>query len=540
MKKRRNSKPVGLAEPTVVRVAGYARCSTEEQSARTDFNTLDNQKGLIGQHVALKEATGEPWKLAGFYVDDGFSGKNMERPELRRLMVDIQSGCIDVVVVYKLDRITRSLSDFFEMDRMLEANGCSLVSINENLDTSTPMGKAMRNIMIIFAELERETNSERVRDKMMAEARQGRFLGGNIPYGLRVENRKYLIVPEEAKVVRLMFEKYTETRSVSRVRDSIMGLGYRNRRGGKFTSQAIEKILGNVRYRGTYAYNGVEIPDTHEAIVSPEVFETVQQTVTMYHRKPPTDSGEAMAGHNYLLQGLLECPHCDVLMTPQSVHHNRGHKRNKGYTPYYECGRPHKRIGEKCPVGRYNAESLEESILDELESLITEPERLEQIMASLEATEDNAAVRERLEELREAMKPIRKQIDNIVQAISNGADFTSLAARLKEFENQDRELKTEAVMLEAVLNRERTHVFTVEDARRWFREVREVLREGGPEERKVVMRGLVRKVEALDKETARVEFNILPAPPEANHDDHGSSYLQRWLPGVDSNHEPSG
>jgi DNA invertase Pin-like site-specific DNA recombinase len=235
-------------QPQVIRAAGYVRCSTEDQSARSDFNTLDNQKLLITRHVNLRAAGGDRVELAGFYVDDGYSGKNMERPGLARLLHDIEQGEVQMVVVYKMDRITRSLSDFFQMDAVMEEHGCSLVSFKEQFDTSTPMGRAMRSILLVFAQLERETNGERVRDKMHTEARLGRFQGGQVPFGFNVVDKKLVPNPDEAPVVRLIFEKYAETRSLSAVRDTLIALGHRTRRreakgrpvgGGHFTLQGI-------------------------------------------------------------------------------------------------------------------------------------------------------------------------------------------------------------------------------------------------------------------------------------------------------------
>lgn len=222
---KRNGKRVG-EERSVIRAAGYVRCSDEGQSV-SDFNTLDNQKNFISRHVAyLSDSSDKPWDLVDFYVDDGFSAKNTDRPNFQRLLVDIQAGEVDAVVVYKLDRITRSLSDFVQMDEMFAEWNVVLVSVKEKLDTSTPMGKAMRNIALIFAELERETNAERTRDKMQAEAKMGRWTGGVIPFGYRIVERRLVPNPDEAPIIDLMFRKWAETRSSARVRDHLNTLGY--------------------------------------------------------------------------------------------------------------------------------------------------------------------------------------------------------------------------------------------------------------------------------------------------------------------------
>ena len=526
-----------VSESQVVNVAGYVRCSDEEQSSRSDYNTLEAQRNMIEQYVSLRVSTGAEWEMGEVYVDDGFSGKNMERPALARLLRDVEAGLYQVVVVYKLDRITRNIADFFRMDDVLEQQGCSLVSVKENLDTSTPMGRAMRNILLVFAQLERETNSERVRDKMLAEAKLGRHLGGNKPYGFDVKDRKLVVIPEEAKVVRLMYEKYVETRSLSRVRDYINGLGYRTRTrqwkgrpvGGKpWTMQNLEQILHSPRYKGTYTFDSVEVPDNHEAIVSTELWELAQKVQVSRSRLAKGTIG-GFDKHVYLLQGAVECACCGSKMTPHHVDHTNNPRKKKPYTAYYVCTKTQRyRDDGKCPVSRYNAERLEEAVLGKLEALEHDPRTLGRLLETLDASEEDAAKRQRLTELRQALPSVRGKISNLVEAVAEGTALASLAPRLAELERQERELAVEAAALETALGREKEPL-DLEDVRRWFRDIRELMMEAGPEKRKRIMQGLVRKVEAKGKEAVRVTYTIAPSlPPEAL----GSSLNQAWLPSI--------
>lgn len=512
------------------------RCSTDEQAERSDYNTLENQKQLIKDYLSVRQRSGEStgWEMAGFYVDDGYSGKSMDRPELRRLLTDVQEGVVQAVVVYKMDRITRSLSDFFAMDRMMGENGCSLVSVKEQFDTSTPMGRATRNLLLVFAELERETNSERVRDKMYSEARMGRHLGGSTPYAFDVVDKKLVPRDDEAKVVRLIYDKYVETRSYYAVRDYINGLGHRTRirptkngpvGGGKWTGQSIEKILHNPRYKGTYTYDHVEIPNHHEAIVDPETWD-LAQTLKISRVRPPKPRPEGYEGHTYLLQGLIECPRCGTRMSPYMVSHRRQHHRNKPYTAYYECGRGHRYpAGEKCPVGRYNAERLEAAVLGKIAQLEADPVSLRHLLDKVDASENGSEARTRMLEVQEALRGVRGKIENLVEAVAAGTGLKAVEKRLFELEREEQALAGEALALESQVGRRREPI-VVDDVRRWFRGIREILRHATPEERKKIVSGFVRKVEAKDKEAARVTYNILPELPPA---DLGSCLEQRWL-----------
>lgn len=197
------------------RVVGYVRCSTEDQ-AQSDFNTLEHQKQVILDYVERRKNEG--WTLLRFY-EDILSGKNMNRPGLQAMISDCESGLVDAIVFYKFDRISRSLRDFVLMDYQWTQIGVDSVCVTENWDTSTPAGRAMRNIALTFAEFEREQTGERTRNKMYAQAKKGQFCGGQIPFGYVSNDKKLNVVPEEAVYVRKAFELYVETCSLSTVRD---------------------------------------------------------------------------------------------------------------------------------------------------------------------------------------------------------------------------------------------------------------------------------------------------------------------------------
>ncbi len=538
----RRTRNAEVEEKKVIRVAGYVRCSDEGQ-AISDFNTLDNQREIIARHIQTISMThGNSWELSRFYEDSGYSGKNTDRPALEALLADVCAGQLDAVVVYKLDRITRSVADFYDLDRMFERYGVALVSVKEQFDTSTPIGRMMRNMALAFAQMERETNAERTRDKMYAEARRGRYLGGQIPYGYRLEDRKFVPDPEEAPAVRMMFEKYAETRSFAATRDFVNAFGFRTRvrtqkgrqTGGKFwTIQGIESILQKPRYKGVYTYGDIELEDQHEAIVSTDLWNLVNSVDSIRQR-----SSDVRVDHPYVLQGLVFCPHCGGRMTPYHVKHNDGRKRPKPYTAYYECMQKHKvPTMEKCPVGRYNAEKLERTLIKQIEKLSEDPEALKVVLEGVDLDEENEATRQRLSEVREALERIEPQIANLVDAVASGVSSSSVQQRLAEFERQQQALKAEEMILKADLSRCEQDTLEIGDVQLMLGQFITIYRQMGPEDQKQMMQRLVRRVEASDKKNVEVTLNALPPLSDA---DSCSSVSTDWLPGVDSNHEPAG
>jgi DNA invertase Pin-like site-specific DNA recombinase len=213
----------------------YARVSTERQSEVRD-GSLDTQIDRLKQYVEFRRPSAEDrkkkklddWKIIDTYCEKGKSGKNIERPELQRLISDIKAGLINTVICTKLDRITRSLIDFYKLDEIFTRYNVHFISLEENFDTSTPMGKAMEKITLIFAELEREQTSKRTREKMQWRAEQGLWNGGQI-LGYDLVDKKLVVNKKEAKLVNLMYKKYLELGSVLKVVEYLNSHGYRTK-----------------------------------------------------------------------------------------------------------------------------------------------------------------------------------------------------------------------------------------------------------------------------------------------------------------------
>ena len=267
------------------RCAIYTRKSSEE-GLEQDYNSLHAQRESCEAFIISQ--AGEGWRLIKTAYDDGgFSGGGMERPGLRQLLSDIRGGSVDTVVVYKVDRLTRSLTDFAKMVEVFDAKGVSFVAVTQQFNTTTSMGRLTLNVLLSFAQFEREVIGERIRDKVAASKRKGIWMGGVLPLGYDVRERKLIVNQEEAETVRGIFERYLELGSVRLVASDLRQRGVVSgarvskngtARGGKeFSRGALYHLLCNPIYLGEIRHKSDRFPGQHEAIVSRELWGRVQQ-----------------------------------------------------------------------------------------------------------------------------------------------------------------------------------------------------------------------------------------------------------------------
>ncbi|MBF6567714.1 MAG: recombinase family protein [Candidatus Binataceae bacterium] len=267
------------------RCAIYTRKSSEE-GLEQDYNSLHAQREAC--EAFIRSQAGEGWRLIKTAYDDGgFSGAGMERPGLQRLLANIREGLVDTIVVYKVDRLTRSLTDFAWMVELFDAKGVSFVAVTQQFNTTTSMGRLTLNVLLSFAQFEREVIGERIRDKVAASKRKGIWMGGVLPLGYDVHERKLLVNPDEARTVIHIFERYLELGSVRLLANDLLQREIvsstkvsrkGNARGGKqFSRGALYHLLSNPIYLGEIRHKHERYPGQHEAIVSRELWERVQQ-----------------------------------------------------------------------------------------------------------------------------------------------------------------------------------------------------------------------------------------------------------------------
>jgi DNA invertase Pin-like site-specific DNA recombinase len=273
-----------MTKPTL-RCAIYTRVSSD-QGLEQDFNSLDAQREAAEAYI--KSQAHEGWRLRRDHYDDGgFSGGSMERPALQKLLADIVEGRIDVVVVYKVDRLTRSLADFAKLVELFDSHKVSFVSVTQSFNTTSSMGRLTLNVLLSFAQFEREVTGERIRDKIAASKRKGLWMGGVVPLGYRVEARKLWVDEPEAVLVRRIFARYLELGSLPALQRELREEGIRSRSrqlaSGKLigdvflTNGPLAYILKNRHYLGELNHKGKSYPGDHASIIPVDLFEAVQR-----------------------------------------------------------------------------------------------------------------------------------------------------------------------------------------------------------------------------------------------------------------------
>ena len=358
-------------EKTKVRCAAYCRKSVED-GLEMDFNSLDAQREACENYIASQKANG--WVcLPQHYDDGGFSGGNMNRPALQQLREDIEAGKVDMIIVYKLDRLTRSLMDFSDLQEFFDAHNVSFVSVTQEINTSTSAGRMMLNILMTFAQYEREIIGERIRDKVAASKKRGIFMGGNIPFGYDLRDRRLYINAEQAKTVKWIFRRFQETGSPRQIAAELNAKGIVDRRGRIWNAPHIARMIGNRTYAGQVAHKGNIYAGEQEAIITPETWERCHEIVVS---QTPRILADGQRKTVTPLRGILKCGHCHCAMKPTFVK-----KGNKRYY-YYDCDQDTKRGKKSCPVGRIASETIEDAVRQQAKKIFTTEYFLEQIAMS--------------------------------------------------------------------------------------------------------------------------------------------------------------
>jgi site-specific DNA recombinase len=374
----------------LVRCAVYTRKSTEE-GLEQEFNSLDAQRESA--QAFIRSQVNEGWTcLPQRYDDGGFTGGNMQRPALQRLLTDIGAGKIDLVVTYKVDRLSRSLLDFATMMAAFEEHGVSFVSVTQQFNTATSMGRLVLNVLLSFAQFEREIIAERTRDKVAATRRKGKWAGGTplLGYDLDPRGGRLLVNDNEAECVRVIFALYLEYQTLLPLVQELERRGWvgkrwttrkgRTRGGRPFTKTSLYRLLTNVAYAGKVRYKD-EIHDGEQpALIDADTFGRVQALLRCHG---PTVGPPCTDRFSSLLKGLLRCVPCDCAMTP--AHTTR--KGSQRYR-YYVCSGAQKRGWQTCPSKSIPAAQIEQLVLGQIQQMGRDPQVLHEVLAQVRQQDD--------------------------------------------------------------------------------------------------------------------------------------------------------
>ncbi|MFB3894366.1 MAG: recombinase family protein [Phycisphaerae bacterium] len=457
MRKSRATKPVKPAKATT-RCAIYTRKSTEE-GLEQEFNSLDAQREAGEAYIASQRAEG--WTaLPDRYDDGGFTGGNMERPALDRLLRDIDVGKVDCVVVYKVDRLSRSLMDFARIMETFEKHNVSFVSVTQHFNTSHSMGRLTLNILLSFAQFEREIIGERIRDKLAAQARKGKWTGGIPVLGYDVDRSgpspRLVVNAKEATRVREIFRMYLQEAALLPVVKELAKRGWHNKhrltkkgqeRGGRpFDKSSLHVLLTNPIYAGKTRYKDELHRGEHEAIIDQETFDKVGKQLKVNGR---TGGTEVRNKYGALLRGLLRCKSCGTAM----VHTFCGrHMRN--FHRYYRCTHAIKNGRERCSSGTIPAGEIERVVVQEVRGLAKDDTLLAQVLADAHAAIDAemTAVRQERDELVRDRKRYHDELHRLVKGGTTTGDATAriadLHARLLETDQRLPVVESRIVELE--------------------------------------------------------------------------------------------
>lgn len=357
-----------------LRCAVYTRKSSDE-GLEQEFNSLHAQREACEAYIASQKHEG--WQLIPTAYDDGgFSGGSMNRPALQQLLADIAEKRIDVVVVYKVDRLSRSLADFAKMVEVFDAHGVSFVSVTQAFSTTTSMGRLTLNVLLSFAQFEREVTGERIRDKIAASKAKGMWMGGVPPLGYDAVDRKLVVNAAEAEHVRTLFQLYRKLKAVDDVAEQAFALGIRSKQrvmpdgevsgGLRILRGALYGILSNPIYMGDIPHKGTRYPGLHEAIVPVALFDEVQKILTSNRRRKKLGS---KASEPSVLAGLIVDIKGHKL---QATHTQKGSKRYRYYAASPKTG-----VDLRIP-----AYAIERVVVQNLAELLGSPERVTGLLLS--------------------------------------------------------------------------------------------------------------------------------------------------------------
>ena len=380
------------------RCAIYTRKSSEE-GLEQEFNSLDAQWEAGVAYVLSQKHQG--WQLVDErFEDGGFSGGNIERPGLKRLMAAVERDEIDIIIVYKVDRLTRSISDFARLVGVLDEHNTSFISVTQPLNTTDSMGRLTLHMLLSFAQFEREITSERIRDKFAESKKKGLWMGGAVPLGYEVKDRKLMVNRGEKKVVQIIFETFIETRSLTETCYRINDMGFRTKRypkkdgsawGGKpFAKSTLRRLLQNKIYLGLIHHKGDWYTGQHTAILDQELWD---QAEAVFNTNRSLRRTESRWRHSpAFLRGLLFGPD-GIALVPTS-----GRRRGKRYL-YYTSNTACKKGYRENPLPPLPAEPLEQAIIQEVEQLINQPSLLMQVFQHSQETEDEITYEQTVEAL---------------------------------------------------------------------------------------------------------------------------------------------
>jgi site-specific DNA recombinase len=505
--------------PTPVVCGLYTRVSSRNQ-LETDYSSLETQRERLEAYCRSQEN----YTVFRIYEDGGYSADSLDRPALKEMVRDIRDGKLNCVLAYKIDRLTRSVKDFHLLMDLFDRNGVKFVSVTQSLDTQNPMGRLLRNVLLDFAQFEREMTADRTRDKMHQRAQKGLWNGGHAPYGYTARDKKLVMNPEEAERVQFMFRYFANTPSLSRLRQELHRFGWHNRSGKLWGKMTLDQILRNPIYCGLIRFNDQRFKGEHEALIEEVLFNKVQSARRQYtHSKTKSD-------RTFLLKGLIRCSVCGSWMTPHYT--QKRHKDGSAYRiPYYRCTKTMHFENSVCTIKHLNADQVEQLVIGKLSELSQNQDYLRMSVDEL-----NRDVKRKIEPLEREAAPINKRLEEIereinryVRALGQGKlSIGRLEKEISSLEADRNVLRSRHDELRRMINDSVVRDYSAEVLQRTLKDFQSAFAALTPQEKAEALQCVLKTVTVhpgkLDLEVFEMdEFRL------------GSQNRKDWLPGQGSN-----
>jgi site-specific DNA recombinase len=448
-----------------VRCAIYTRKSTNE-NLDSDFNSLDAQRESAENYIRAQQSEG--WIASPDHYDDGaYSGATIDRPALQRLMSDVRAGRVDTIVVYKIDRLSRSLMDFTKLVGELERYDVSLVAVTQQFNTTTSMGRLTLNILLSFAQFEREVTAERIQDKMAAARKKGKYVGGIPPLGYDVDrpNKRLVVNVEEAVLVRYVFRRFLQTEgAVELVRDlnqkghltkSWVTQKGTERPGKPWHKNYLYRMLRNPVYMGKVQYKDEVYDGEQEPIIDQALWDQVQKAIAVPAKERSNRNRAETPG---LLRGMLRCGHCSTSMV---VHFTRQHGRQYRY---YVCHRATRTSYDNCPVKSVSAGIIENLVKDRLRRVFASTDVVKETLAAVRRrqAEEHTQVENEKSRIEEELRGVEACGQRLLEALRQD-DSGFVRGELVRLDGKKKELETQLLAVQERLGQLDVSPVDVED-----------------------------------------------------------------------------
>ncbi len=528
----------------------YSRVSSEEQT-RGQYTSNEGQEDRCKHAIAIKEDQG--WILTKTVRDPGYSGKDMNRPGIQELIRMVKAGEVDVILTYRIDRVSRSIMAFYDFYAILQSHNVEILSLTESFDTSTTVGRLMLNIILSFAQYERELTSERVRHKLTQHANRGNFIGGITAFGYVCPkdspkgDKVLMVVPREAEVVKRIFKLYAQHQNLEKVCAALGRLGVLSRTrhvtkrdgskavigGTPFYASRLFTILRNPVYKGQISYAQKLYAGKHEAIIPHKIFDMVQ---LLLDKNARPDIVRGRDEHVHLLKGLLNCGQCRCSLTPYAS--GKRDPKGEAYL-YYSCTKKnHMKKGHVCPIPLLPARALEATIKQFLKAVCKTSDSLTQVLQeeSKNSEEILRPLKAKRADIASEHKRIEVALSNFLDAIGQrGIGSTDLRSRYEKSVERRATLDRELELLNAEIASTEHRVLNLELIHQNLRAFDSVIDDLGLEDQKQLFHLFIKNVTVWPHDAKEAADGLLVSVEsgEKHHRIYRAVIELRQLPGID-------